>query len=131
MNNYTLINSYKADIFKQLEIARKKVIVTPVIYDEISNFKDAFSYPFENRKNTLMSNINENPYSDEPLFDVPAWSKMGSVRKIFLNTAEVCFDQKWYSDILFWKKNTPCNNPDRWEIGHSKGHFHKIQFSRE
>ena len=74
-----------------------------------------------------MSNINENPFSDEPSDDI--WSKMGSVRKIFLNTAEVCYDKKWYSDIEFWRKNEPCNNP--YNIKLRQGHYHKIQFSRE
>ena len=108
MKNYTLINSYKVEIKNHLAEARKKVIVTPVIYDEISNFKDAESYPFEKRKNTLMSNLNADPFSNEsnPGDD---WSKNGEVRKIFLNTAKVCFDHKWYSDILFWQDGDPCD----------------------
>ena len=57
-NNYTLINNYGLELQKNLTEALEKVIITPVIYDEISNFKDARAYPFEKRKNNLSSNKN-------------------------------------------------------------------------
>ena len=83
-------------------------MITPVIYDEISNFKDATSYPFEKRKNTLISSKN-----DEPKFDAEgSFYVDGEVRKIYLNTAKVCFDRKWYSDILFWNDDEPCEEND-------------------
>ena len=36
-------------------MAKDRIMLTPVIYDEDTNFKDAKSYPFEKRKNTLQS----------------------------------------------------------------------------
>ena len=92
--------------------------MTPIIYDEISNFKDASSYPFEKRKNTLIANKNDGPHNGADMF------KEGELRKIFLNVAKVCFDKKWYSDILFWRDDEPCDGEDSEQ-------YKKIQFSRE
>ena len=105
-NNYTLITNYGIEIQKNLTEARDAVIVTPIIYDEISNFKNSTSYPFEKRKNTLIANKNDNPYAGVTMF------KQGELRKIFLNVATVCFDKKWYSDILFWRDDGPCDGED-------------------
>ena len=58
MNNYTLINNFEADLQKNLTKARDAIIMTPIIYDEVTRFEDAESYPFEKRKNTLSSNKN-------------------------------------------------------------------------
>ena len=56
MNNYTLINQYESEIEANITSALRKIILTPVIYDEVTHFKDATSYPFEKRKNTLIGN---------------------------------------------------------------------------
>ena len=118
MKNYDLINKYSVEIQKNLTEARDAVIITPIIYDEITNFKDAVSYPYEKRKNTLISNKNEipnDPAAGNAIF------KQGELRKVFLNVESVCFDKKWYSDILFWKSDEPCGDG-----GDSKLKFKKI-----
>ena len=60
MNNYTIINQYGDEINANITRALNKIILTPVIYDEVTHFKDAISYPFEKRKNTLIGNMIQN-----------------------------------------------------------------------
>ena len=43
----------------KLREAFDRIILTPVIYDEVTNFKNVSSYPFEKRKNVF------------PAFDIP------------------------------------------------------------
>ena len=38
MNNYTLISKYEADLKKNLTDARNVIIMTPIIYDEVTKF---------------------------------------------------------------------------------------------
>ena len=64
MNNYTLINQYESEINTNITEALKTIILTPVIYDEVTNFKDANSYPYEKRKYILNGNMLSNKQLD-------------------------------------------------------------------
>ena len=57
--------------------------------------------------------------------------KQGELRKIFLNVAKVCFDKKWYSDILFWNTDELCEGGGDSSAGDAGPHYKKIQYSRE
>ena len=80
--------------------------MTPIIYDEVTHFKDANSYPFEKRKNILIGNkLPNNKLSLDG-------SEDGLITKIFLKMDKICYDKIWYSDILFWQDNEYCDDND-------------------
>ena len=107
MKNYTLIYNKIQHIKNEIKLARQKVILNPVIYDEVTNFKDATSYPFEKRKNLLPTVI----VPKDTLFEYNPWSREpGQVSKIFLNLNYVCYDKNWYSDLLFWNSDEYCED---------------------
>ena len=91
-----------------------------MIYDEVTNFKDVSSYPFEKRKNTLSANLNTG-YSSKP-----GMYKDALVSKIFLNLNKVCYDKQWYSDILFWRDDEYCEQDDEDKDDASKYKYNKI-----
>ena len=37
------------------------------------------------------------------------FKRFGIINKIFLNMNKVCYDRKWYSDVLFWNDDEHCD----------------------
>ena len=64
---YTLINQYESEINANITEALKTIILTPVIYDEVTNFNDTNSYPYEKWKNILNGNMLSNKQLDYTL----------------------------------------------------------------
>ena len=109
MKNYTLINRYESEINSNITSALQTSILTPIIYDEVTNFKDATSYPFEKRKNTLIGNIYHDKKQDQTNFSE---NEDTVLTKIYLKMDKICYDKIWYSDILFWKDDEYCDEND-------------------
>ena len=91
----------------------QRFVFSPVIYDEVEEFKNAVLYPFKRRKNELKG-MNPKLNSDGNLL----WQKINIKKNL------VCYDNQWYSDLIFWKK-LGCTNLD----DDSLYKYNKIKYS--
>ena len=77
--------------------AFEKISLSPVVYDEVEYFTDAYSYPFINRKNSMPL------ASSNPL--VTTEGRVLTLHKLQLRKNVVCFDTNILQSLMFWQES--------------------------